>query len=114
MPTRIAWSDITPDVDDFLDRGPKEFVDFGFLYIYCSVAVPSNEDDSMYVAEEMWIPVGIFAVDRLWVPETGERILLLTDNEGICYTSSSKRGIIDPQLKCLGKHLTLHYLTFFP
>ena len=53
----------------------------------------------MYILEEMFIPVGSFAVGRLWVPESVERILLLTDYEGISWTGISKRGIIDPQLK---------------
>ena len=94
-----AWSDVTPDGDNFLNGGPEDEVDFGFLFICCSVTVPRNQDDSMYILEEMFIPVWSFAVGRLWVPEIGERILLLTDYEGISFTESSKRGIIDPQLK---------------
>ena len=42
-----AWSDVTPDGDDFLDGGLEDEVDFGFLFICCSVAVPRNQDDSM-------------------------------------------------------------------
>jgi hypothetical protein len=105
-----AWSDVTRDGDDFLDGGPENEVDFGFLFTCCSVAVPRNQDDSMYILEESWIPVWSFAVGRLWVPEIGERILLLTDYEGICCTQSSKRGIIDPQLKkriFMSKHFSL-------
>ena len=94
-----AWSDITPDGDDFLDGVIKDEVDFGFLFICRSVAIPRDQDDSMYILKEMWIPVGCFAVGRRWIPETGYRILLLTFYEGIFLTISSKRGIIDPQLK---------------
>ena len=47
-----AWSDVTPDGDDFFDGGPKDLVDFGFLFICCSVAVSRNQDDSMYILEE--------------------------------------------------------------
>ena len=72
----------------------------------------------MYVPEEMWIPVGSFAVGRLWVSETAERILFLTDYEGICWTGGGKRGIIDPQLKWERNFrvniLTSHYLVHFP
>ena len=99
MPILSAWSDVTPDGDDFLDRGPKDCLDLGFLFICCSVAVPRNKDDSMYVLEEMRIPIGSFAVGRLWVIEIGERILLLTGYEGICCTGSGKGGIIDPHLE---------------
>ena len=94
-----AWSDVTPNGDDFLDGGPKDGDDFTFLFICCFVAVPRNQDDSMQILEETWIPVGSFAIGRLWVPEIGECILLLTDYEGIFCTGSSERRIIDPQLK---------------
>ena len=51
----------------------------------------------MYILEEMWIPVGIIAIGRLWVPEIADRIYFLTADEGIsCIT---KRGIVDLQLK---------------
>ena len=53
MPILGAWSDVTPDSDDFFDGGSKDFVDFGFLFISCSVAVARNQDDSMYILEEM-------------------------------------------------------------
>jgi hypothetical protein len=42
-----AWSDVTPDGDDFLDGGLEDLVYFGFLFICCFVAVPRNQDDSM-------------------------------------------------------------------
>ena len=98
MSSLVAWSDITLDGDDFLDGGPKDGVDLFFLFICCVVAVPRNQDDSMQILEEMWIPVGSCAIGRLWVPESGDRTCLLTEYEGIWCTGSSKRGIIDPQL----------------
>jgi hypothetical protein len=96
----VAWSDVTSDGDNVLDRVPKDMIDLGFLFICRSVAVPRNQDDSMYFfLEEMSIPVRSFPVGRLWVSEIVERILLLTDYEGILWTRSGKGGIIDPQLK---------------
>ena len=47
MPILSAWSDVTPDGDDFLDRVPKDLDDLGFLFICCVVAVARNQDDSM-------------------------------------------------------------------
>ena len=83
MPSLVAWSNVTPDGDNFLDGGIKEGVDFTFLFICCFVAVPRNQDDSMQILEEIWIPVGSGAIGRLWVSEIGECILLLTNYEGI-------------------------------
>ena len=99
MPILGAWSDVTPEGNNVFDRGPKDSIDLGFLFICRSVAVPRNQDDSMYVLEEMRIPVRSFPVSRLWVSEIVERITLLTDYERIRYTGSGKGGIIDPQLK---------------
>ena len=99
MPSLVAWSDVTPDGDDFLDGGPKEEVDFSFLFICCFVTVSRNKDDTMQILKEMSIPGWSFAIGRLWVSEIGDRILLLTDYEGIFCTASSKRGVVDPQLK---------------
>ena len=78
-----AWSDVTPDSDDFLNGRLEYFFDFVFIFICCFVAVPRNEDDSVYILEEMWIPGGSFAISGRWVSEIGERILLLTAYEGI-------------------------------
>jgi len=47
----------------------------------------------------MFIPVGSLVVALEWVPELVDRILLLTDQEGVCSTISSKRRVINPQLK---------------
>jgi hypothetical protein len=96
MPILGAWSNVTPDGDNVLDGGTKDLIDLGFFFICCSVVVPRNQDDSMYVLEEMWIPVGSCAVGRLWVSEIGECIFLLTDYEGIRCTAGGKGGIIDP------------------
>ena len=47
VPRLGPWSDVTPDGYDFLDRIPKDELDFGFLFIDRGVAVPRNQDDSM-------------------------------------------------------------------
>ena len=73
-----AWSDVTLQGDDFLDGGPKDGVDFFFLFICCVVAVPRNQDDSMQILEELWFPVESFAIVQFWVSEIFECIFLLT------------------------------------
>jgi hypothetical protein len=47
MPRLGTWSNVTPDGDDFLERRPEDFIDFGFLFIFCGMAVPRNQDESM-------------------------------------------------------------------
>ena len=62
MPVLGAWSDVTPDGVNFLNGGLEDLVDFFFLIICCIVAVSRNQDDSMQILEEVWIPVGGFAI----------------------------------------------------
>ena len=62
MPILGAWSDVTPDGDDFFNRRTKDVVDFAFLIICGFMAIPRNQDDSMQFLQEMWIPVGSFAI----------------------------------------------------
>jgi len=99
-----AWSDVTPDGKDFLDGAQgsvdlEESVDLGFLFLDCGMAVSRDQDDTVYILEEMFIPIRSHLVALEWVPKLVDRILLLTDQEGVCYATNSKRRVINPQLK---------------
>jgi hypothetical protein len=70
------------------------------------MALPRNQDDSMYNFEELGVPVWSYAVVLRWVPKSGDSTCLLTEDEGISWTGSTKRRIIDPELNKKEKNLS--------
>jgi len=66
----------------------------------------------------MSIPIRSLVVALEWVPKFVDCVLLLTDQEGVCCTTSTKRRVINPQLNSKREivecDITLPYLTDCP
>ena len=96
MKIYCSCPDFAPDGGDFLNGGTggvgfKDQIDFGFLFPNCGM--PEIRVDRCKSWRKCLSHAGVLSPSGT-VPKIIDRILLLTDQEGVFFTTDSKRPVI--------------------